>query len=36
VDAGGDEVGPGQPGVVGADQLGGGGVAVAELGSVGD
>src|ERR1017187_1829947 len=35
VDAAGGEVGPGQPGVVGADQLGGGGVA-GEAGGVGD
>src|ERR1035438_751115 len=35
VDAAGREVGPGQPGVVGADQLGGGGVA-GEAGGVGD
>src|ERR1035441_2131043 len=35
VDAAGGEAGPGQPGVVGADQLGGGGVA-GEAGGVGD
>src|SRR6266700_2382867 len=35
VDVAGGEVGPGQPGVVGADQLGGGGVA-GEAGGVGD
>src|ERR1019366_2379643 len=35
VDVAGDELGSGQPGVVGADQLGGGGVA-GEAGGVGD